>query len=119
MTKIEKISIISAIIGLCLIWFSSQITSAWKSVAEKQQEQQPVKEHIDYYETTVVITYNDLRKDTVTVNIYDQAVFTLKNGDLTYWKITGATGGSVAGITTIASYVRSYSVIKSVHLQKF
>ncbi len=92
-----------------LIWMGCDIYDKITYVNSRKHE----KYSVEYYVTKVEITYKDLIKDTVTLDIYEKPTLQLKDGNLSYWKITGETGGGVAGFTPIACYVRTFKVLNS------
>ncbi len=110
MTKGEWTLFIGGI-ALVLLFNLEGIVRTWNT--KKPDSNHDCQSVVTYYKTVVEYTYNDLRKDTSTVDIYESPVLKLKEGDLTYWKISGATGGAVAGVTTLASYVRKFNVLSA------
>lgn len=114
MSRVEKELWIIFLVGALVVAFQDDIIRGYRNIFSRNVSvETPRKNIIEYYETTVEYTYKDLTTDTVVVNIYESPVCKLVNGDLTYWKITWATGGAVAGVTTIASYVRSFKILSS------
>jgi len=111
MTKFEKFLAAVFISFLLLIWFYPQLKGIYTELG-KNEIQARAPEPLVYYEMVVeYTTCNDLHKDTVTINCYEKPEVMLKEGDLSYWNITGQTGGAVAGRSTIASYVRGYRIL--------
>jgi hypothetical protein len=69
---------------------------------------------IVWYDTRIEVLFNDGYTDTFNLQVYDRPDnFFLEKGDLSYWKPSGATGGAVAGKTTIGSFVITYKVLSS------
>ena len=69
---------------------------------------------VTYFKTQLEYTSKDNITDTINIDIYENPNgVILKEGDLYYMKITGETGGAVAGKTTVASYVKSFKILNS------
>lgn len=77
-----------------------------------------VTQHYTYttswYESNVQINYQNGIVDTILIDVYERPDnIKIEYGNLSYWKSTKETGGTVARVIELASYVRSYKVLHS------
>lgn len=67
-----------------------------------------------WYEDSVQVNYQNGSIDTIIIDVYERADnMKVENGNLSYWKATKETGGTVAYVVKLSSYVRSFKILNS------
>lgn len=69
---------------------------------------------VTWYESNVQIFYQNGSVDTVKIDVYENLDnIKIENGNMTYQKATKETGGTVAYMVKLSSYVRNFKVLSS------
>lgn len=79
---------------------------------KKPVSQEQILNTTSWYESKVQINYQNGAVDTVSIDVYENLDnIKIENGNLSYWKATKKTGGTVSYVVHLASYVRSFKVL--------
>lgn len=99
---------------LCLISIPICIVFGFASILKDSSDRNYQPSTTQWFESEIQLNFKDGTSQIYNIDVYESYDnIELRNGNFSYWKCTKETGGVVSKNVQLASYVKSYKVLKS------